>query len=137
MTLPVPRNAQYPGCACDPCDPEPFRSLHAPLYSFCHPTVQRIKLAAVKTALYNPCLASLKRYDMDNVSGKLPEEQSQNTTTLCRGQLSPSSRSRAVAIHAGGRRERFPHQTACSTYYRTQFLGFKPHQNKQQPGLCP
>ena len=88
MTLPVPRNVSYPGCQCDACGPEPFRSMHAPLYSFNHPTVQRIKLGAVKTALYNPCLASLRRYEMDTFCGKLPEEHSQNTTTLCRGQSS-------------------------------------------------
>ena len=84
-------NTHRPGCNADFCedDSEPMRSLRAPLYSFNHPTVQRIKLGAVKTSIFNPCLASLKRYDMDNVTGKPPEEHRQNTTTLCLGQFPP------------------------------------------------
>jgi len=82
-----------PGCPPDVCEcgPPPVRSKHAPLYSFNHPTVQRIKLPAVKTELYNPGLASLRRYDMDNVTGKPPEEHSQITTTLCLGEFRCSS----------------------------------------------
>ena len=71
------------------CDPPPIRSLRAPTYSFNHPTVQRIKLGAVKSDLFNPCMSSWKRYDMDTVSSKPPEEHSQNTTTLCLGLFPP------------------------------------------------
>ena len=77
-------NTPFPGC--DPCEgPEPLRSLRAPTYSFNHPTVQRIKLGAVKSDLFHPCLPSWKRYEMDTVSGKPPEEHSQNSTTICLG----------------------------------------------------
>ena len=85
-------------CGFDVCGREPFRSLYAPTYSFNHPTVQRLKLGAVKTELFNPGLASLKRYDMDNVSGKPPEEHGQNTTTLCLGSFYYLPHSNAIAL---------------------------------------
>jgi len=89
MTSPVPLYAWNSGCEPDdlvPCGPKPFRSLYAPMYSFNHPAVQRVKLGAVKTQLFNPCVPSWKRYEMDTVCGKPPEEHSQSTSTLCLGQ---------------------------------------------------
>jgi len=102
MALPAPPlHAPCLGCetleVCA-CAPKPFRSLYAPTYSFCHPSVQRAKLAAVKTDLFNPGLASLKRYDMDNVAGKFSEEHSQNTSTLCAGLCNNNNNNNNISV---------------------------------------
>jgi len=85
------------GCVC--FDEEPLRSLHAPTYSFNHPSVQRIRLGEVKTQLFHPCLPSWKRYEMDTVTGKPPEEHSQSTTTLCIGSLHLQYRNSVQSPH--------------------------------------
>ncbi|XP_050520719.1 uncharacterized protein LOC126894083 [Daktulosphaira vitifoliae] len=39
----------------------------------------RVKLASVKTDLYNPVQSTLRRYDIDDVQGKLSDEHSRST----------------------------------------------------------
>ena len=58
---------------------------YQPVYNYHHPAVQRVKLCSVKTQLYNPCLPTLQRIDMDNALSKLSDEHSQHSTTCCPG----------------------------------------------------
>lgn len=39
----------------------------------------KIHLAGVKSDLYNPVLSSFRRYDIENVQGKLSDEHSRST----------------------------------------------------------
>lgn len=85
---PDPHDPPLAGCVTDPCRCgayNPFAPKFLPSYSFHHPVVQRIKLGAVKTGIFHPALPTLRRYEMDNIMQKLPEEHSQQTTTCCLG----------------------------------------------------
>lgn len=47
----------------------------------------RIPLTGVKIDLYNPVLRSLRRYDIENVQGKLVDELSRKTFPLELGEI--------------------------------------------------
>ena len=48
---------------------------------------ERIKLAQVKSNLYNPILPTLRRYDMDDVICKLADEHHRHTSYLTKSEL--------------------------------------------------
>ena len=43
------------------------------------------RLTSVKEVLYNPCLPTLRRMDMDEVLGKLQEDHSRHSTPCSKG----------------------------------------------------
>lgn len=78
--------------------------LYLPFYSYHHPSVQRIKLCAVKTQLYNPCLPTLRRMEVDTVCQKMPEEHCQTTTTCGQGKIPHVNQKHVMRILVGAHR---------------------------------
>ena len=59
--------------------------MHIPSYSYHYPSMQRVKLAAVKEGLYHPCLPTFRRMDMDTAAHRLPDEHCRTTTSATPG----------------------------------------------------
>lgn len=62
---------------------------------------KRRRLTSAKEVLYNPCLPTLRRMDMDDVSRKLTDEHSRHSTPCSRGNYEIQSRfnSRTVEMY--------------------------------------
>ena len=57
-----------------------LRSSEIPTYSKFYPQTKFVKLAGVKTGIYNPLLPSLKKIERDSVLCKLADEHCRSTT---------------------------------------------------------
>lgn len=74
------------------------------------------RLTAVKEVLYNPCLPTLRRMDMDEVLRKLTDEHSRHSTPCSKGdyELLSSFKTNAVVVYLW-QSPMFPWQPSCYT----------------------
>jgi len=60
--------------------------VNMPSYLYDHPSINTFTVSTVKEGMFRPCMPRFRRFDMDDVIHKLPDEHSRVMTTCTRGQ---------------------------------------------------